>query len=81
MARDQFTLEQLASEMARCVRRSPEFRKPPNDRIDSKPFRLVGLVDGYAIVRRPGGALNHVLLPTFDTWTLCDKEGNASNAA
>lgn len=76
MTRDNFTLESLAREIAACVRRSPEYRRPPGDTMTMGPFRLVGIVEGHAIVRRPKSALTTVAIKEFDTWTLTDKEGN-----
>jgi hypothetical protein len=80
MPRDQYTLDHLASEMAKCARRNPEFRKPVTDAPEWKPFRLVGVVDGHAVVRRRGAQLMLVELRIFDTWPLCDKDGIALHA-
>ena len=75
MPRDNFTMEQLASEMARCARRNPEYRKPPGDLPVFEPFRLVGIADGHAVVRRKGSALTLKPLKDFDTWPETDKDG------
>lgn len=80
MPRDNFTLEHLAGEMAKCVRRNPEFRKPETDAPEWPPFRLVGIVDGHAIARRRGSALMVVELRIFDSWIETDKEGKPLNA-
>lgn len=80
MPRDNFTLEHLAGEMAKCVRRNPEFRKPETDAPEWPPFRLVGIVDGHAIVRRRGVAMMLVDMKVFDTWLETDKDGKPINA-
>lgn len=80
MPRDQFTLDYLATEMAKCVRREPEFRKPATDRPDAAPFRLVGIIDGHAVARRHGASLALFPLKDFDTWTITDKDGKPLNA-
>lgn len=80
MSRDQFTLDHLAAEMAKCIRRSPEFRKPETDAPAWQPFRLVGIVDGHAVTRRRGAAMMLVELRIFDTWVLTDKDGKLIDA-
>lgn len=80
MPRDQYTLDHLAGEIAKCVRRNPEFRKPVTDAANVPPFRLVGIVDGHAVVRRRGSQLMIAELRVFDTWPLCDKDGNLAGA-
>ncbi len=80
MPRDQFTMDYLANEMAKCVRTDPEFRKPPTDRPDAAPFRLVGIVDGHAVVRRHRASLCLFALKDFDTWPETDKDGRPLNA-
>ncbi len=80
MPRDKFTVDYLAGEMAKSLRRNPEFRKPRNDTIVHDPFRLVGVLDGHAIVRRKGCALATYALKDFDTWIETDKDGNPLNA-
>lgn len=76
MPRDNFTLDYLAKEMAKCVRRDPEYRKAPGDRADATdPFRLVGIIDGHAVARRRGRAIAIFDLKEFDSWPLVDKNG------
>lgn len=81
MPRDAYTLEHLAGEIAKCVRRNPEYRKPETDAPEWPPFRLVGIVDGHAVTRRRGAQLMLVELRIFDTWPETDKDGKRLNAA
>lgn len=81
MPRDNFTLEKLASEISRCVRRSPEFRMPPGRPLELGPLKLLGIVDGYAVHRNiRGAAPSTTPLKEFDQWQLTDKEGKPINA-
>ena len=80
MPRDQFTLDYLATEMAKCTRRDPEYRKPPTDRPEASPFRVVGLVDGHIVARRHNASLAMFPQKDFDTWVLTDKDGKHLNA-
>lgn len=77
MKADRPTLEDLATEMARCVRRNPEFRMRPGRPKELGPLRLIGIVSGYAVHRGAGGSMPSMTsLKDFDAWPLCDKEGN-----
>jgi adenylate kinase len=80
MPRDNFMLTNLANEIAKCVRRDPEYRKPPNDPVGRPPFKLVGIIDGHAVIRRPAAVLATYPLKVFDTWQETDKDGNPLHA-
>lgn len=81
MPADRPTLEDLAAEMARCVRRNPEFRMRPGRPATLGPIRLIGIVSGYAITRGAGGSMpTAVFLKEFDSWPETDKDGNLLNA-
>jgi hypothetical protein len=60
----------LAAEQMRLAKRCPEYRL-----WGPGPIRLRGIVDGYAVVRRPGSALFLMALRSYGRLPLCDKEG------
>lgn len=76
MRSDRPTLEDLAAQMARSIRRSPEFRMRPGRPAELGPIRLLGIVGGYAVYRGSGGTMPRLTsLMEFDKWPLCDKDG------
>lgn len=79
MPRDNFTLEQLAGEMARCARRNPEYRMPPGRAPVLGPIRIIGIVDGHAVVRGKRAAPSLMPIKDFDQWPETDKDGNPLN--
>lgn len=79
MPRDKALLQHIADEMSRCIRRDPEYRKPPGDAPGSSPFRVVGFVDGHIIARRKSAALALFDPKKFDQWPETDKDGKPLN--
>lgn len=80
MISDRPTLNDLAAEMARVVRRHPEYRMRPGRDQALGPLRLLGVVAGNAVVRGNRSAPSLVGLSEFDAWPLCDKDGVIANA-
>lgn len=76
MTSDRPTLMDLAAEMARVVRRHPEYRMRPGRAKELGGLRLIGIVAGFAVVRGGGAAPSLVRLNEFDGWPLCDADGN-----